>query len=228
MMTKNYFMQINPFKTLYYNFKWLPFSIAKKMPILIAWNTKLCNHRGGVILNKDIHFGMINLGFHIGGFRNKKDDTFLVIRGQAIFNGHCSIGKGSKIIIDKKGRVEFGKNFNCTAGLNMECKKHVVFGDNCVLSWDITILDTDFHPIYDEHQKLINPNKPIQIGNHVWIGYNTKILKGITIPDNVIIASNTIVSKSVLQSGIIVGNEEYQLNKLKNNISWMPTDINAE
>lgn len=171
---------------------------------------------------------MINLGFHLGGFRNKNDDTFMDIRGQAVFNGYCSIGKGSKVIIDKKGRVEFGKNFNCTAGLNMECKKHVVFGDNCVLSWDITILDTDFHPIYDEHQKIINPNKPIQIGNLVWIGYNSKILKGVIVPDNVVIASNTIVSKSISQSGIIVGNEGYQLNKIKDNIGWMPTDIYAE
>lgn len=40
-------MQINPFKTLYYNFKWLPFGIAKKIPILIAWKTKLFCHGGG-------------------------------------------------------------------------------------------------------------------------------------------------------------------------------------
>lgn len=102
-----------------------------------------------MFLKGDVHFGMVSFGFLLGGFRNHKDDTLIDIRGVVIFNGRCSLGKGSKVIVDTEGSLDFGKNFNCTAGLNLECKQSIKFGDGVVLAWDITILDTDFHPIYD-------------------------------------------------------------------------------
>lgn len=42
-------------------------------------------------------------------------------------------------------------------------------GNNSIISWDCLILDTDFHRIYKDGN-MINENKPIEIGNHVWIG----------------------------------------------------------
>ena len=195
-MNIHYFKNINPFKTILYNFKWFPFNIARHIPVIIGWNTEV-RKLGRVFFDCDRYMGMINLGFQLGGFRNKNDDTFIDIRGDLIFKGRCSLGKGCKVIVDSGGRIEFGCNFNCTAGLNIECKKSIIFGDNCVLSWDITILDTDFHPIIDEYNAVVNPNKEIVIGNDVWIGYNSKILKGVKVADNTIIASNTIVTKSV-------------------------------
>ena len=192
------------------------------MPVVISWNTRV-RKLGKVFLDCDIHFGMVNLGFQQGGFRNKNDDTFIDIRGDIIFKGRCCLGKGCKVIVDSGGRIEFGHNFNCTAGLNMECKKSIIFGDNCVLSWDITILDTDFHPINDEYNVVVNPNKEIVIGNDVWIGYNSKIMKGVKVADNTIIASNTIVTKSVKQSGVIIGNEGNKQRILRSGISWKPS-----
>lgn len=168
---------------------------------------------------------MISIGFPLGGFRNKKDNTLVDFRGNVVFNGRCSLGKGCKVIVDRGGRLEFGKNFNCTAGLNLECKKSIRFGDNCVLSWDITIIDTDFHPIYDENKNVLNPNKPVVIGNNVWIGYNSNILKGVEIADNVVIASNSVVSKNIIKTGVIVANEGNNQRIIKTNVSWSPIDV---
>ena len=224
MINIHYFKNINPFKTVLYNFKWFPFNIARHLPVFIGWNTRVRN-LGRVVLDCDIHMGMINLGFPLGGFRNKNDDTFIDIRGYVIFKGRCSLGKGCKVIVDSNGHIEFGSNFNCTAGLNMESKKSIIFGDNCVLSWDVTILDTDFHPIYNEYCAIINPNRSVVIGNDVWIGYNCKIMKGTKVADNTIIASNTIVTTSITQSGVIIANEGNSQRILKSGISWKPADL---
>lgn len=223
-MNFNLLKQLNPFKTIYYNFKWFPFQVARKLPVFIAWNTVI-SKSGGVILKGDVHTAIVNIGFPLGGFRNKKDNTMIDIRGNVIFCGRCSLGKGCKMIVDRDGSIEFGRNFNCTAGLNLECKKSIRFGDDCVLSWDITILDTDFHPIMDSMGKVLNPNKPVIIGNKVWIGYNTKIMKGVTIADKMVIASNTVVSQSVIESSSVVGNAGNQIKILRTNVSWQPTDV---
>ena len=223
-MLFNLLKQVNPFKTIYYNLKWFPFPIGKKLPVFIAWNTAIYKS-GGVILRGNIHTAMIKIGFPLGGFRNRNDSTMIDFRGNAIFKGHCSLGKGSKVIVDRDGTIVFGNNFNCTAGLNLECKKSIRFGNDCVLSWDITILDTDFHPIIDDLSNILNPNNPVVIGNNVWIGYNTKIMKGITIADNVVIASNTVVTKSINDSCSVVANEGLKMKTLRKKVSWQPTDI---
>lgn len=37
--------------------------------------------------------------------------------------------------------------------------------------------------------RILNPSKPINVGNHVWIGCGRVILKGVSISDNVVLAA---------------------------------------
>lgn len=46
-MLFNLLKQVNPFKTIYYNLKWFPFPIGKKLPVFIAWNTAIYKSGGG-------------------------------------------------------------------------------------------------------------------------------------------------------------------------------------
>ena len=55
-------------------------------------------------------------------------------------------------------------------------------------------MDTDFHPITDADGKVINLPEEIVIGDHVWIGCRSLILKGSHIPDSSVIAAGTIVT----------------------------------
>ena len=45
----------------------------------------------------------------------------------------------------------------------------------------------------------------MKIGNNVFIGMNTTILKGTTIGDNVIIGAGSVVSKSIPNNCVAVG-----------------------
>ena len=81
-------------------------------------------------------------------------------------------------------------------------------------------MDTDFHKIYSMNasveNNLVNPEKDIVIGNHVWIGCRSTILKGAVIPDNCVIAAGvTVVRKYEEQNSIYAGNKI-----LKTHISW--------
>lgn len=76
-------------------------------------------------------------------------------------------------------------------------------------------MDTDFHNIYKEGQ-VINQDRPITIGNHCWIGMNSTILKGASIPDDVVIAAGSTVTKKLLKSRCIYVNNEI----VKEDIDW--------
>ncbi len=55
------------------------------------------------------------------------------------------------------------------------------------------------------------------IGNHVWIGENALILKGVKIGDNSIVGAGSVVTKDVPNNSIVAGNPA---RIIKNNINW--------
>jgi len=83
--------------------------------------------------------------------------------------------------------------FNVTGNTTIICSKNISFGNDCLLSWDILIMDDDKHPIFDQQHARNNNAKPISIGNNIWIGCRSTLLKGTSIVDGTIIASCSIV-----------------------------------
>jgi acetyltransferase-like isoleucine patch superfamily enzyme len=78
-----------------------------------------------------------------------------------------------------------------------EDDNQVVIGDNCLFSWDLEIMPTDGHPIYDRKTgERINHAKPILIGSRVWMGRGASIGKGVRIAKGSIIGQASLVTKN--------------------------------
>jgi acetyltransferase-like isoleucine patch superfamily enzyme len=59
--------------------------------------------------------------------------------------------------------------------------------------------------------------KPVHIGNHVWIGMNVMILKGVTIGDGAIIAAGSVVNRDVPERCLAGG---VPAKVIKENVQW--------
>ncbi|MCS0670243.1 sugar O-acetyltransferase [Cytobacillus firmus] len=96
----------------------------------------------------------------------------------------------------------FFANFDCTI-LDV-CE--VRFGDNCMLAPGVQIY-TATHPLHPaERNSGKEFAKPIMFGNNVWIGGSALINPGVTIGDNVVIASGAVVTKDVPDNVVVGGN----------------------
>lgn len=204
-------------KSIYVNFRLLPFKQAIKLPIIVSRKTKLISLSGKVILG-NVKPGIIRIGF--GGSDNMIDyrysRTVLKINGIINFKGKSKIGMGSRILVN--GVLTLGNNFNITGDALILCSKKIDIGNDTMVSWESIIMDSDQHEIYDKNNNFINKNKEIIIGNNVWIGARCFILKNTIIKDGCIIGANTTVTKSFNnQSCIIAGNPP---KILKKEISW--------
>lgn len=98
-------------------------------------------------------------------------------------------------LIERRG-FKHGKNFNIEKGANIDrafCSI-ICCGDNVTLTKDVYIIAHDA-----SMKKFIGKTKvvPVQLGNNVFVGAKTVILPGVNIGDNVIIAANSCVSKSI-------------------------------
>jgi len=205
-------------KSIYVNFRLLPFKDAVKLPIIVSRKTKLSCLNGKVNLEKN-RTGIIRIGFgnvRLVDFAYER--TILHIEGTVTFQGKCKIGKASKIEVGKKGMLVIGENFLISAKSKLICHKQITIGKDCVFAWDSLIMDTDYHEIYDHDSNIINEDKAITIGNKVWIGTRSTVLKGASIPDNTIIAANSLITKAYHTTDTILAGSPAKI--IKENITW--------
>ncbi|HOB19618.1 MAG TPA: acyltransferase [Candidatus Atribacteria bacterium] len=158
------------------------------------------------------------LGGRYIGDMSKAKASLLLYRG-ACFHaaGKVKLGPGVGIVVGNDARLTIGDNSYITANSIIFCSKEIEIGRECAISWNTTIIDTDFHHIYYPDGTTNELSKPVKIGNRVWIGSNTTILKGVTIGDNSVIGANTLVNKDVPPNCLAVGNP---MRIIKEGIDW--------
>ena len=70
-----------------------------------------------------------------------------------------------------------------------------------MIGWDVLIMDTDQHPIPDRGLD----NRPVRIGDRVWIGARATVLKGVNIGDDAVIGAGAIVTHDVPAGAVATG-----------------------
>ena len=189
-----------------------------RFPIFVNQSVVLRNFNGRITLPEKFVTGGIKLGYgYVGVFDARFSRTIIELEGEIIFQGSASIGHGTRISLGEKGVLTIGNNFNITAEATIICFHRIVFGNHCLLSWRGTITDTDFHKIY-HNGELSNPDRPITIGDNVWISSNVTILGGTSIGKGSVVAACSLVNKAFNAENVLLGGSPAKI--LKENISW--------
>lgn len=155
--------------------------------------------------------------------------------------GACIIGKGFRInnnissnpigrnqpciiFVDRDASLTIGDNVGMSATA-LTCHISINIGNNVKIGGGVCIYDTDFHSLDGELRNSAfadfqnKVNKPVKIGNNVFIGAHSTILKGVTIGDNAIIGTCSVVTKSIPANEIWAGNPAKLLRKIEVNDS---------
>ncbi|EPC03214.1 maltose O-acetyltransferase [Litchfieldella anticariensis FP35 = DSM 16096] len=119
---------------------------------------------------------------------------------------------GENIYMEPNIRVDYGYNIHVGENFfaNFDCTIldvcEVRFGDNCMLAPGVQIY-TATHPLNPtERNSGKEYAKPIAFGNNVWIGGGAIINPGVTVGDNVVIASGAVVTNDVPDNVVVGGN----------------------
>ena len=204
-------------KTLRFNLHYFPLGTALKLPVVVSHRTYLRELHGKVVLPEKVQTAMVKIGFgDVGHYDRKRSRSIWQVSGTVTFRGKASIGHGSKLSI--RGDLTLGADFNMTAESTIVCAKEIRFGDDCLLSWDILVMDTDEHPLYDKAHQRINPDKPIVVGNHVWIGCTCVLLKGATIPNDTVVAAGALLTSAYVGEQQVIGGNPPSV--LKREVHW--------
>lgn len=206
-------------KTLLVNMRCLPFQHSIRFPIIVSANVNLRGLKGKIVL-QHTDFGSVRIGFHnVGIFDKRKSPSILDISGTWEVKGRCSIGHGSKVCVEEGATLVTGERFQISAEAQIICNKRIVFGNDVLVSWDTLFMDTDYHSIFDSEGKKINPDEEIHIGDRVWFGCRSIVLKGAKVGNDTVIAANSCVTKDITEhENVIMGGSPMRV--MRENISW--------
>ncbi len=158
------------------------------------------------------------------GDNNRLDNCKFEIFGNDnhVVIGECNAFKDTSFWLEDSGSsIQIG-NRNKLCGythLGIAEGQQLVIGDDCMFSKNIYITTTDSHSILDNQTGIrINSAKSVYIRNHVWLGRDVTIGKGVEIFENVIIGGKSYVTKSIQSTNVIAAGIPARV--VKENVAW--------
>lgn len=182
-------------RSIWYNFKLLPFQQARKLPLLISHRTRIVNTSGSIVLDvEQLRIGLVKIGFATyQGSDFRYDRTRLDLRGRLTIEGEFAVGAGSSITITESGTMTVGSQCFIGPKTLVICNQQIDFGDRVRASWCCTLMDTDQHNLVDDGGQHTNPDRPIVMGDNVWIGCHTIVTKGSQLASCTTVGAGSVV-----------------------------------
>lgn len=144
---------------------------------------------------------------------NGNDNTISI--GDFCYAKNLSItieDNNNSIKIGKKTSIHGDTILSSIEGTSIE------IGEDCMFSSNVDIRTGDSHSITDMDGNRINSSRNIQIGNHVWLGTRTLILKGTIISNDSIVGAASVINKHFLEPNIIIAGQPGKI--VRKGVNW--------
>lgn len=181
--------------SLIFNFKYLPFKQAIKLPVWV-YKARFLSLKGRVKIDSErIKRGMIRLGFFKAAVY---PDSGIIWKnmGTVIFKGRCIIGNDCYVTVGKQGHLIIGAGCRINAGSKIVSMCSITIGSNTRFGWENIIMDSNFHNVYDidkkEYKKMFSP---IVIGDYNWFTTQCFIMHGVHTPERCIFSARSVLTR---------------------------------
>lgn len=185
------------------------FSLKFKSKIYVYRNTEIDVHKTACIsvIKK------LGLGRVIDYTGKRKTTIVLQKNSRVTVEGKFYLYTGCTMVVREDAHLILKDGSFINVDSKVYCKDRIEIGKDTYIGEEVIIRDTDEHEIIGKKKNTL----PIKIGDHVWIGMRSIILKGVTIGDNVVIAAGSVVTKDVPSNTLVAG---IPAKVIKSNVKW--------
>lgn len=147
--------------------------------------------------------------------------------GGSIFVGNDCLIEGYVVCESENSKIAIGDNVYIGNSTVIDCAKSITIEDDVLISYHVTIADTDGHSIKFSSRKndlqafrqgridwSLIPSMSILIKRGAWIGTRAIILKGVTIGEGAIVGAGAVVINNVPDWSVVAGNPAKLVRKI--------------
>jgi acetyltransferase-like isoleucine patch superfamily enzyme len=143
-----------------------------------------------------------------------ENHTVIIGSGARLRGGHF-------LVEDRGGRLEIGGNTTMFAPM-VVCSEGgaIRIGRDCLIAYGLDLRNSDGHSVLDAttRQRVNLPADTI-IADHVWLGNNCQVMKGVTVGTHSIVAARAVVTKNVPAHTLAAG---LPAKVIRENVDWDP------
>lgn len=192
--------------TLLYSDQHGNFVKAKKDCLFDVTKIKIKGRSNGIVLEDKVDCQ--NFSITIGGNFN----SILIGEGCRLIGKVAIKGVSQFLTVGKQTTFQ-----SVSLYIGENCS--VSIGEDCMFSAKIEIRTTDSHSIYDiDSGKRLNKPSSVTIGNHVWLGKEVIISKGVKLGNNIVVGAKSFVNRSCLDENVILAGAPAKI--VKTRVNW--------
>lgn len=138
---------------------------------------------------------------------------------RVVIGNHVNLGALRIYARDSIITIGDRSSFNHNVRLLAHEPSKITIGSHCLFGHDVDVTSSDMHSLVDTTTgRRINPAAPIVIGDRVWIGMRTTILKGARIDSGSAIACSSVVARTHIPENCVAGGVPARV--LRKNVTW--------
>ena len=116
------------------------------------------------------------------------------------------LGHGCKIRVHE-GEVSIGAKSVIGQECTISAYQHVSIGRECIIADRVMLIDFD-HGVTEVDRPIRAQGiykRDVRVGHNVWIGYGACILRGVSVGENSVIGTSSVVTKEVPANAVVAG-----------------------
>jgi acetyltransferase-like isoleucine patch superfamily enzyme len=149
-------------------------------------------------------------------------------RGRLQTDGLCFVCPGVKFEIGRDACVKLGRwswighrckirvhegefSLGAKSVMGQECTvsayQHVAIGRECIIADRVMMIDVD-HGMVETERPIREQGiykRDVDVGHNVWIGYGASFLRGVTVGNNAVVGTYTVVNRDVPANAVVAG-----------------------
>jgi acetyltransferase-like isoleucine patch superfamily enzyme len=163
------------------------------VPLIARWAWLKLRYRGRFVTD-GLCFVLPGVTFEIG-------PDAKVLMGRWAWLGH-----GTKVRAHE-GVIEIGAKSVLGQECTLSCYQHISIGRECIIADRTMMIDFD-HGMVDTERAIRDQGiykRDVTVGHNVWIGYGASLLRGVSVGDNAVIGTSSVVTRDIPDNAVAGG-----------------------